>query len=230
MREYNNVKKYYDNYGSWYDDERIKGYYSFINDIELNAVKIYGKNKRILEIGCGTGIILNNVQKFAQKAYGIDLSSGMLQKARQKGLNVIQANAINLPFNDKEFDIVYSFKVLARIPEINKAINEMKRVTKDKGILILEFYNPYSFKYITNRIKRAGRKAYLEFYSLKKIRKLLGKDLRIIDIKGARIIIPFSQCLKIPILGKLILSIEKTLSDTIFNRFAGYLIIIAKKK
>ncbi|MFC1780525.1 class I SAM-dependent methyltransferase [Patescibacteria group bacterium] len=230
MNNYKRIKTYYDKFGSRYDSERIEGYYSFINEIEIDIVKKYGKGKKTLEIGCGTGIILNEVNKFAKEAIGIDLSSGMLEDAKKKGLNVKRANATKLPFGDKSFDVVYSFKVLAHIPEIEKVISETHRVLKDDGIAILEFYNPYSIKYIANNFSRASKKVFLRFDSLAKVKELLKKTFTLINVKGARIITPSSFFFRIPILKDILSQAEKLLSQTVLNRFAGYLIVIAKKK
>ncbi|MBU0976178.1 MAG: class I SAM-dependent methyltransferase [Patescibacteria group bacterium] len=229
MKNYKKIKKYYDKYGSEYDEERIEGYYSFINKIETETVKRYGEDKKTLEIGCGTGIILNEVNKFAKDAWGVDLSNGMLEAAKRKKLKVKQANATLLPFEDELFDVVYSFKVLAHIPEIEKTIAEIHRVTKDNGTVILEFYNPLSLKYIANRLEKSQKKVYIRYDSYSNIKTLLKEKFSIIEIVGARIVTPFSFLLKIPLLNKIIIALEKALSRTFLNRFAGYFSVIARK-
>ncbi len=231
MSDYKNIKKYYDDYGTWYDEERNNTYYySLINDIETGVVREYATDKKTLEIGCGTGIILSQVSKFTQKSWGIDLSSGMLEAAKKKNLNVKEANAVNIPFDDEEFDVVYSFKVLAHIPNIQEVIAEIYRVLDQNGIAILEFYNPISFKALTNKIAGATDKVYIRYDSLSDIRELLNEQFDITDIRGARIITPFAFILKIPILNKILISLEHYLSKTFFNRMAGYFIVIAAKK
>ncbi|MDM8567544.1 methyltransferase domain-containing protein [Candidatus Halobeggiatoa sp. HSG11] len=229
--DYNNIKKYYDDYGTWYDKERDNTYYySLINDIETGVVREYATDKKTLEIGCGTGIILSQVNKFTQESWGIDLSSGMLEAAKKKNLNVKEANAVNIPFDDKKFDVVYSFKVLAHIPNIQEVIAEIYRVLDQNGIAILEFYNPISFKALTNKIAGTTDKVYIRYDSLSDIRELLGEQFDIIDIRGARIITPFAFILKIPILNKILILLEHYLSKTFFNRMAGYFIVVACKK
>jgi ubiquinone/menaquinone biosynthesis C-methylase UbiE len=231
MSDYNDIKKYYDDYGTWYDKERNNTYYySLINDIETGVVREYVTDKKTLEIGCGTGIILSQVSKFTQESWGIDLSSGMLEAAKKKNLHVKEANAVNIPFDDEEFDVVYSFKVLAHIPNIKEVIAEIYRVLHPNGIAILEFYNPISFKALTNQIAGATDKVYIRYDSLSDIRELLNDQFEIIGIRGARIITPFAFILKIPFLNKILISLEQYLSKTIFNRMAGYFIVIAAKK
>ena len=231
MSDYKNIKKYYDDYGTWYDKERDNTYYySFINEIETDVVREYAKDKKTLEIGCGTGIILNQVSQFTQESWGIDLSSGMLEVARNKGLKVKEANAVNIPFDDEEFDVVYSFKVLAHIPNIKEVIAEIYRVLDQNGIAILEFYNPMSFKALMNKMAGSTDKVYIRYDSLSDIKEQLNEQFDIIDIRGARIITPFAFVLKIPILNKILISLEHYLSKTFFNRMAGYFIVVACKK
>jgi ubiquinone/menaquinone biosynthesis C-methylase UbiE len=227
--KYSKIKKYYDDYGSWYDDERIEGYYSFINEIEIDTISKYSEDKKVLEIGCGTGIILDRISKSAKDAWGVDLSSGMLKKAKEKGLNVKQANATKLPFEDDSFDVVYSVKVLAHIPEIKKVISEVHRVLRDDGVAVLEFYNPYSFKYLANKIQKSGDSVYLRFDSLADVRSLFGNRFEIIGTTGARIITITSSLLKIPVLDSVIPSLEKSLRNSPIRHFAGYLIVTARK-
>lgn len=226
--DYRKIEGYYDKYGSWYDDERIEGYYSFINDIEVGVVEKYGKKKNLLEVGCGTGIILNRTSKFSKSAIGVDLSEGMLKAAKRKGLKVQQANACNIPFESSKFDLTYSFKVLAHVPEIKKAIEEIKRVTNKNGMMVLEFYSPFSIKAFVNKLSGGTKKVYIRYDSFKNIREYLGNDVEIVEIVGARIITPFSYIFKIPLVGRMFSHLEKLLSNTILNRFAGYLIVVCK--
>jgi ubiquinone/menaquinone biosynthesis C-methylase UbiE len=231
MSDFNRIKKYYDDYGTWYDKERDNTYYySLINDIETGVVREYATDKKTLEIGCGTGIILSQVNKFTKESWGIDLSSGMLEAAKKKNLHVKEANAVNIPFDDEEFDVVYSFKVLAHIPNIKEVIAEIYRVLHPNGLAILEFYNPISFKALMNKIAGATDQVYIRYDSLSDIRELLNEQFDIIDIRGARIITPFAFILKIPLLNKMLISLEHYLSKTFFNRMAGYFMVIAAKK
>ncbi|EDN66606.1 hypothetical protein BGP_5894 [Beggiatoa sp. PS] len=98
------------------------------------------------------------------------------------------------------------------------------------GIVILEFYNPFSFKALANKIAGTTDKVYIRYDSLPDIRKLLSEQFDITDIRGARIITPFAFILKVPVLNKILISLEHYLSKTFFNRMAGYFIVVACKK
>ena len=123
-----------------------------IDDLELQVAAPYARGAHVLELGCGTGLILAQVAEIADKAVGIDLSEGMAQHARERGLDVHIGSVCDLPFDDDQFDLTYSFKVLAHIPDIDAALREAARVTRPGGHLLLEFYNPWSLRYLAKKV------------------------------------------------------------------------------
>ena len=91
-------RSYYDEFSNWYERDRGRGYHQMINDLELRLALPRAEGKRALEVGCGTGLILEHVARVASSAKGIDLSPGMLEKARARGLDVHEASATELSF------------------------------------------------------------------------------------------------------------------------------------
>ena len=97
----------------------------------------------ILEIGVGTGKNLSYYNKEA-KVTAIDISSGMLSKARNKlketnnkNIKLIEMDAQSLKFKDNSFDYVICTFVLCSVPDPVKALQEMKRVCKKNGKIIM---------------------------------------------------------------------------------------------
>lgn len=228
VEDYKKTEAYYNKYGSWYDMERVKGYYEFINESEIRLVKKYAANKDVLEIGCGTGIILQAVSGFSRRAQGIDLSEGMLKQARAKGLSVRIANATHLPFANKSFDVLYSFKVLAHIPDIKKVISEAIRVVKDDGTLVLEFYNPYSLKRVTNWLYNLihQRGVYIRYDSFSKIKSYLPVEWQVVESYGIKVLAMGKKLSIKPFF----VNLEKKLAAIFGKRIGGYLVVIIKKK
>src|SRR5687768_17174805 len=105
-------RAYYDDFAGWYERERHLPYHRMLDDLEVEIVERYAAGKSCLEVGCGTGLILERVEHFASSARGIDLSGGMLAKAAERGLHVAQASATELPIATSSIDVAYSFKVL----------------------------------------------------------------------------------------------------------------------
>ncbi|MFB4162603.1 class I SAM-dependent methyltransferase [Alteribacillus sp. JSM 102045] len=103
------------------------------------------EKKDVLDVGCGTGRLLLKGAKEAASLTGIDLSEGMIKKARKlealqpgkASTTFIVGDAYALPFVDRTFDISISTLVMFLLPEPEKGIKEMARVTKSNGISIL---------------------------------------------------------------------------------------------
>ena len=136
-------RAYYDDFAGWYERERHLPYHRMLDDLEVEIVERYAKDRDVLEVGCGTGLILGRVAEFARTATGIDLSGGMLAKAAARGLAVAQASATDLPIATASVDVAYSFKVLAHIPDIAGTMREMARVVRPGGrVVVLEITTP----------------------------------------------------------------------------------------
>jgi len=152
-----NNRAYYDEFSRSYERERSAGYHALVDDMEVDAVRDLAAGKRVLEAGCGTGLVLAKLADVAREAHGFDLSPGMVQRARARGLSVALGSVTQVPFRDESFDFVCSFKVLAHVPHITDALVELARVTRPGGLLALEFYNPWSLRYAAKRIAGPGQ-------------------------------------------------------------------------
>jgi ubiquinone/menaquinone biosynthesis C-methylase UbiE len=111
------------------------------------------KGKRVLEVGCGSGIDLLEFARNGAICYGIDLTENAinmtLESAKQTHKTVIvsRASATSIPYDNAFFDTVWSFGVLHHIPEIEIALGEIKRVLKPDGEVIAMLYNKDSLLY-----------------------------------------------------------------------------------
>ncbi|MEE8423389.1 MAG: methyltransferase domain-containing protein [Thermodesulfobacteriota bacterium] len=171
------VKKIYDGYSSVYDFlfsgiffPRIK---SAISSMDIEP----GDN--ILDVGVGTGLSLPVYPDFC-KVTGIDLSDQMLGKARNKakklGLSNIQLqqmDAMNIEFPDNSFDKVFLSHVVSVVPDPRKTIDEVKRVCKPGGniVIVNHFQSPNKFvakieDFITPVCKRLGWRTDLSLADL----------------------------------------------------------------
>lgn len=224
------INSYYDEYGSRYDDERNSLYHQVIREAELSTILPYVKEKDVLEIGCGTGMILEKVRNLANSACGIDASEGMLVKAKNKGLNVRCNNATSIDYPSNSFDVIYSFKVLAHIPEIEKALSEMARLIRPEGRCILEFYNPYSIKCINNMLQGSKRKVYTRYDSSRRVKMLMGKYFHICSVECIRIAIPCAAVIRGKRSIRIFNWVENALKKTPMRHFAGYTVFHGKAR
>lgn len=230
-------RSYYDEFSTWYEKERHHGYHALIDDLEFDLLEPFLKGKDALEIGCGTGLILDRTAKVAKSAVGIDISEGMLRHAVQRGLDGVLADVTHLPFADESFDVVYSFKVLAHVKDIDLALKEMLRVTRPGGILVLEFYNRLSGRYLVKRIGGPQKisnqtnegAVFTRWDSPSDLAKRLPRNATVEDFAGVRVITPFAAIHKVPLLSKLIAKGEFLARDSRLKYLGGFLIMIARK-
>lgn len=230
-------RTYYNEFAQGYENERAKRYHRFLDESELRVARPYVEGKRVLEVGCGTGLVLEPLSKIASSAVGIDLSEGMLEKARERGLTVHQASATALPFSDGSFDTVVSFKVLAHIQEIRQAISEAVRVLRPGGHLVAEFYNKHSIRSLVKALKPAHNVAdsttdeqvYTRYDSLSEIRSYLPQGCHIVGVTGIRCVAPTYHFYNAPLIGDLTEAVERAVQRTPLSRVGGFLVVVVEK-
>lgn len=230
-------RAYYDDFSESYDRGRASNYHRMVDDLEMGIAKPYAHGARVLELGCGTGLILSRLAELAEEAVGIDLSEGMAARARARGLDVRIADLCALPFEDDAFDLTCSFKVLAHVPDIQTAIVEAVRVTRPGGHLLLELYNPWSLRYLAKRAagpqpigeRRTEADVYTRWDSPRTIPSLLPSNAELVDYRGVRVLTPFAAMHRIPVLGQGLRRAERLATRSALRYFGGFLIAVLRK-
>src|SRR4051812_13054718 len=232
-------RAYYDDFAGWYENERHLPYHRMLDDLEVGLVERYATGKSVLEVGCGTGLILHRTAQFARRAAGIDLSGAMLARAHQRGLRVVQASATDLPIATASVDVAYSFKVLAHIPDIAGALREMARVVRPGGWVLAEFYNARSLRRLVKAVKPPtavsdsthDEHVYTRYDDARAIRGYLPPELAWEDTRGIRVITPVAKVLEVPLLGAAIRWAEHRLADLPGARdVAGFLVACCRRR
>jgi len=109
--------------------------------------------KRVLEIGCGNGADGVQFARHGAEYTGVDLTEAAVAATREHfellGLmgRFLVENAERLSFDDRSFDVVYSYGVLHHTPRPAEAFDEILRVLVPGGRAILMLYNRRSFNY-----------------------------------------------------------------------------------
>ena len=92
-----------------------------------------------VDVGCGTGNVLKLASKYFAPAIGVDTSVGMLAVARQRGLNVVQADAAFLPFASGFSRAISVFSVLHHLYDPRHLLFEAARVLGHGGVLYTDW-------------------------------------------------------------------------------------------
>ena len=112
------------------------------------------QGKRVLEIGLGQGSESEQLIRRGAVWSGLDLTRESVgrvgKRLTMRGLpheEIVEGSAVNMPFPDKKFDVVFSHGVLHHIPNILAAQKEIRRVLKNDGRLIMMVYARHSLNY-----------------------------------------------------------------------------------
>jgi ubiquinone/menaquinone biosynthesis C-methylase UbiE len=151
---------------------------------ESEYYKILGtllKGKKTVDLGCGKGF----VELYSPNTVAVDFSKEALAEARKRGIkNTVQADIQELPFENNEFEIALSNGVLEHAENIEKAIEEMVRVSEIQ-ILIVHAKLPYGLELI--------KKPLMKLVGLKdqpiENPRSMGELKKILKTHGARTII-----------------------------------------
>ncbi len=141
---------------------------NYLMNIERELKSLISTNnyKNILEAGCGTGRWINCLNHDDFNIYGLDFSLEMLSIPKQKkhDLNIINANAVEIPFKDNFFDLIFCVNAIHHFPDKKKFVEESKRTLANKGMLAVFGVDPhidkdwYVYKYFAgvyeNDLKR----------------------------------------------------------------------------
>ncbi len=133
-----------------YSNDTLRGIYSYAmikrKEITIDVIDRYSDNRvlKVLDIGCGPGIVMAAIASRGHKIFGIDIAENMLEEARKKMLPYsgkekvcYQGDIENLPFDDQSFDAIISLAVLQYLPDDHKSLLEMRRVIKKEGVIII---------------------------------------------------------------------------------------------
>ncbi|MCW1305231.1 MAG: class I SAM-dependent methyltransferase [Candidatus Parvarchaeota archaeon] len=126
---------YYDKIARGYDELYFEEQMDKLEKIE-KFVK-FDKEDVVLDIGCGTGKITKIIKDKVKMIIGIDISREMARLTKKNLVPCIVADAENLPFKRNKFDKIICLTVIQNIEDQKMAINEMERVCKKGGMIIL---------------------------------------------------------------------------------------------
>jgi|GEM_PF-326084 ubiquinone/menaquinone biosynthesis C-methylase UbiE len=125
------VKGTFDRFATQFDSWFRKNRKIFLS--EMNAVMLSKPEGVTLDVGVGSGVFSSNLPV----ELGVDLSISLLKLSRDRGLQVVQADASNLPLRNSSFDSVVSTFTICFVENLASMLGEAKRVLRKGGKLVV---------------------------------------------------------------------------------------------
>jgi len=153
MRRYDTTARSYD---ELYGEEQEAKYLKALEHLELAA------DSRVLDVGCGTGLLFSHIAGAAQTVVGMDISRELLlrakeQAAKSRNIHLVKADADHLPFKNGFFSVVFAFTVLQNMPKPKETLDELKRVSKSGGnIVVTGLKKAFSIETFSGLLEQAG--------------------------------------------------------------------------
>ncbi len=100
-----------------------------------------GQQKKIIDVGCGGGFLAKQFIQQGHEVWGCDVFDNF----SLPGLNYRKGYVEHLPFADKSFDVVVCTHTIEHVRNLDAALQELKRITKEKLIIVTPKQRPYYY-------------------------------------------------------------------------------------
>lgn len=147
------VKEYYNKRYLEPLERPAKQYSQYLDLFHITEEKDRGR--KILDIACGTGVLLEQAHKRGLQCYGIDISDMAVKIARQKapGAQITIGDSERLPYKNNSFDFIYCVGSLEHFTNIPQSIREIKRVSKRNCRILISVPNDNYLLYLFSKEK-----------------------------------------------------------------------------
>lgn len=124
------------------------------NEILESVEALLGTGQRLLDVGCGNGVVAGLGMSRFGGVYGCDLAEQALHEAARRGVRSVCAdlNVGALPYHDDAFDCVTCLEVIEHVVDPSRLLRELHRVLRPKGQLLLTTPNIRYFRNILTLI------------------------------------------------------------------------------
>ena len=135
---WNKISPLYDLFENVYNGKVYKG-------TGIKVAEFIDKGDSVLECACGTGAITKSIAPCCKSLIATDFAEGMLKRAKKKckrydNVTFQFADITDLAFENESFDKVVAGNVIHLLPDPKKALEELERVVKPGGLIIIPTY------------------------------------------------------------------------------------------
>ena len=140
------VREFYDRIAPIYDQLFVAHHRHAhaIAELVLERHENDAQISRVLDLGCGTGLLAKILMEHGSEVIGLDLSFVSLKQMRAttSRISAVQADAAWLPFGDDSFDAVVSLGAWRHFPDARLVMSEASRLLKPSGMLVIGYFPP----------------------------------------------------------------------------------------
>jgi ubiquinone/menaquinone biosynthesis C-methylase UbiE len=142
--------------------------------VRYDAAQSLVKGKTVLDIACGSGYGTKLLAKNAKKVYGVDIAPEVVEYAQENygvpNAEYLVGDGESIPLEDNTVDVVISFETIEHIKHYTQFLEEVRRVLKDEGLLVLSTPNELEFA--------EGNHYHLHEFKEQELKDLLGKQYK----------------------------------------------------
>src|SRR5262245_66527607 len=111
----------------------------FVTDLGTPVLQLLAPipNERILDVGCGDGVLTKKILDAGSHVVGLDSSPDLCAAARRLGLEIVEMSASDIAF-EKEFDAVFSNAALHWMKDADRVVRNIARALRPKGRFVAE--------------------------------------------------------------------------------------------
>ncbi len=225
MQDNQEIKQYYDELATRYDQDRFANSYGQFIDRQERLIlekELNGVGEPILDLACGTGRLLG----FASQ--GVEISPEMLAVAKQKypEKNLTVASAKETGLTSQSFGFVFSFHLIMHLrqEDLVDILQEVHRLLRSGGIFLFDFPSAKRRALLSKNQK--GWHGANEM-NREEIASLLGTEWKLLRSYG----VLFFPIHRLPVFMRpLFFSLDNWLCRSIFKSYASYQVVVLQKK
>ena len=211
----------------------------------LRMVDMVRLDGRVLDNGCGTGFLFDAVRDripAAAEVIGLDISRGMLAKARRRHDRLVRGDATRLPFADAAFDTVLARSLLHHLSDREAGAREIARVLKPGGGLVVLDTHKTIISTVPRLIANRGEHFDEDHrnFRTRELTRVLGRHLRVEAVEymgyvaypllGFPDLIDFGRWLPLNLFSPALLAIDRALSKVPGLRCLGWGVIVKARR
>jgi len=164
------VEKLFDHYADRFDDSLVEGLQYrlpfLMKELILKLNPTKNKFKKVIDLGCGTGLSGHGLRDISENLTGIDLSNNMISKAKERQIydHLIVGDIVDTLNSSKEkYDLFIALDVLIYIGEVTAIINTVRNCSNKNAYFILSIESQVDGEY---SLLKTGRYSHSENYIL----------------------------------------------------------------